>query len=122
MMKKIAALINKWNDAIALTITKMVSTMWCVYLFAGMVMIPFALPATLATVQFISSALLQLLFLPLILVGQNLMGKNSERRAEQDHKMIRKEFSEIQDLLNELKDMHQDLHDLISKNSNTDAK
>ena len=109
MMKKISEIINDLNDNIALTITQLVSTMWCVYLFASMVMVPFFIPATLATVQFISSAFLQLVFLPLILVGQNLMSKSSESRAQQDHETIAKEFDDIQVLLNELKDMHQDL-------------
>ena len=52
---------------------------------------------------------LQLTFLPLILVGQSLLGKNAETRAAQDHDTIMTEMSEI-------KAMHQDLHSMMTVN------
>jgi len=101
--------INKINDKIAISITKLVSTMWCVYLFAGMVMIPLFAPSTTTVIQFISSAFLQLVFLPLILVGQDLLGQKSEARAQQDHDTIMAEMAEIRAI-------HQDLHSVLTVN------
>ena len=96
----------KFNDIIAITVTKLISNMICVYLFALMVMIPLFVPSTTTLIQFISSAFLQLVLLPIILVGQDLIGRNAELRAESDHLMIIEELDHI-------KAIHKDMHDIL---------
>jgi len=101
--------INEFNDLVALKATLIIATMWCVYAFAVMVMIPFFIPSTTSIIQFISSAFLQLLFLPLIMVGQDVQGRKSEARAQQDHETIMAEMAE-------LKAIHKDLHTVMASN------
>src|SRR5665213_1516373 len=57
------------------------------------------LPKIVVIVQFISSAWLQLVLLPLIMIGQNIQGKHSEARAEADFAVNTKAELEIETIL-----------------------
>ena len=83
------------NELIAKRLTLMISTMWCAYAFALMVMVPLVLPQTGAMIMYISSSFLQLVFLPLIMVGQNVLSRESEARAEADHRTLLQELEEL---------------------------
>jgi len=59
--------------------------MWCAYAFAALALI--ALPqaisgGTFALIQWISQTFIQLVMLSVIMVGQNLLGMASDKRAE----------------------------------------
>ena len=74
-----------FNGRIALLLTKGVGTMWCAYAFAALALI--ALPqaisgGTFALIQWISQTFIQLVMLSVIMVGQNLLGMASDKRAE----------------------------------------
>jgi uncharacterized membrane protein len=101
------SIIQRVNDRIAVFITSIVGTMWCAYVFAVMVLIPLEYPNSNTVIQYISSAFLQLILLPLIMVGQNVQGRISETRAKHDHKMIKEELKQI-------KDMNANLHELLT--------
>ena len=96
-------IINNLNDWIAIKVTLLISNMWCVYFFMALVTVPLLLPSTSTVIQYVSSAYLQLIFLPLILVGQGLLSKASEARAQEDHDTIMAEMAEM-------KAMHAELH------------
>ena len=73
-----------FNGWLARMITEGVGTMWCAYIFAALALV--ALPkaiqgGTLSTVQWISQAFLQLTLLSIIMVGQQVLGAASDRRA-----------------------------------------
>jgi len=77
------------NDKIATAITESVGTMTCAYLFAGIALI--SLPAAiaggrLAIVQWVSQTFLQLVLLSVIMVGQDVASRKSDRRAEKTYK------------------------------------
>ncbi len=82
-------LIGRFNTFIALKITKSVGSMWCAYIFAAISLV--ALPAAIAShdpiiiVAWISQAFLQLILLPIIIVGQNVQAEASDARAQGDH-------------------------------------
>lgn len=66
--------------------------MWCAYVFMvlALVSFPAALQAflngdTLSAVAWVSQAFLQLVLLPVILVGQNVNQVTQDARAEADH-------------------------------------
>lgn len=104
--------IKKFNSKLALTLTTMVSTMWCAYIFAAIALISF--PAALAggvaaIISWIAQTFLQLVLLSVIMVGQDVQSKKAERRAAQDHAMITEELKQI-------KEMHEELHIFLSIN------
>ena len=98
-------MINKINDWIAIKCTIMASNMWTAYLFLIISLV--SLPAAIAShdaftiVSWISQSFLQLILLPIIMVGQNLLSKSSEQRAIEDHDSIIEILNEVKILLNE---------------------
>ena len=84
-----AGLINTW---IAVHVTKSVGSMWAAYAFACLALI--SLPAAIASgetiviVAWIAQTFLQLVLLPIILVGQNVIQAANDARAEADHQTL----------------------------------
>jgi hypothetical protein len=81
--------IQRFNASLAVGITRSVGTMWCGYAFAVLALV--ALPQAvhsggLALVQWISQTFLQLVLLSIIMVGQDVQAKASDKRAEQTYK------------------------------------
>lgn len=76
--------VARFNAAFAVGVTKAVGSMWCAYIFAiiAFVGLPSALTqGTLAIVQWIAQTFFQLVLLSVILVGQNVQAKASDKRA-----------------------------------------
>jgi hypothetical protein len=92
----------RFNARFGLRITLVVGTMWCAYLFTVIAL--FALPSaikqgTYFIVVWLSSSFLQLVLLPIIIVGQNIQATAADKRAEETYKdaeAVLKEAEEIQ--------------------------
>ena len=91
------------NERIGLIITKSVGTMWAAYAFFGLSLV--SLPAAIAShntivmVAWVAQTFLQLVLLPIIIVGQNIQAKASDERAiatYEDAGAILEEAKEIQ--------------------------
>ncbi len=84
--------LGRFNTHIAVIITKYVGSMWCAYIFALISLV--ALPAAIMShdpiiiVAWISQAFLQLVLLPIIIVGQNVQAQASDERALSDHETL----------------------------------
>jgi hypothetical protein len=95
----------RFNARFGLKITVVVGTMWAAYLFTLLAL--FALPdaikqGTYFVVVWLSSSFLQLVLLPIIIVGQNIQAKAADKRAEdtfKDAEAVLKEAAMIQDHL-----------------------
>ncbi len=90
------------SDRVALKATGIVGTMGFFFFCIIMVTIPLIFRDTMPVVQYISSGYLQLIFLPLIMVGQNLQSKHTELRAENDYQINLKAEHEIEVLYKHL--------------------
>lgn len=108
----------RFNAKVGLRITEGVGTMWAAYVFAliALLSLPFTLHAVsartfsffpgwlihaslYALVGWVSSYFLQLVLLPIIIVGQNIQAKASDRRAEDtynDAEAVLHESTQIQ--------------------------
>ena len=91
------------NGKIGLAITKSVGTMWAAYVFFALSLI--SLPAALASgntlviVAWVAQTFLQLVLLPIIIVGQNIQAASADARAiatYEDATAILEEAKEIQ--------------------------
>jgi len=84
--------VGKFNTWLAVKITKTVGTMWIAYLFAAIALI--SLPAALRSgnviviVAWIAQTFFQLVLLPIIIVGQNVIQAANDARAEADHETL----------------------------------
>ena len=94
--------VGRFNSKVGLRITIIVGTMWCAYLFAGIALI--SLPDALkqnstVIVAWISSNFLQLVLLPIIIVGQNIQARSADDRAKatyEDAVAVLEEAKQIQ--------------------------
>ena len=87
--------IGRLNTRVAVAITRAVGTMWAAYLFVLIALISFpqALDAflsgnTLVGITWLSQSFLQLVLLPIIIVGQNVNAAAQDARAEADHETL----------------------------------
>lgn len=95
-----------FNGRIALVLTTAVGTMWCAYVFAvlALMVVPEAIHGgLLTTVQWVSQTFIQLVMLSVIMVGQAIMGKASDKRAEMTYKDAEATFHEAQQIQAHLK-------------------
>ncbi len=80
--------IVRFNARFGLAITVVVGTMWCAYVFAAIALI--SLPdnwhSTQNLILWISSSFLQLILLPIIIVGQNIQARAADQRSEDTYK------------------------------------
>jgi hypothetical protein len=91
-----------FNGRIGLYITERVGTMWAAYIFTAIALLSlpailaafsafgwipnsFANPNVVGLVAWVAQAFLQLVLLPIIIVGQNLQSKAADKRAEQTY-------------------------------------
>ena len=83
---------GRFNTWLAVKITKTVGTMWIAYLFAAIALI--SLPAAIQSgnviiiVAWIAQTFFQLVLLPIIIVGQNVIQAANDSRAEADHETL----------------------------------
>jgi hypothetical protein len=86
------SIFGRINTRLAVTITRTVGSMWCAYVFALLALI--SLPAAILShdpiiiVSWIAQTFLQLVLLPIIIVGQNVQAAASDARAESDHETL----------------------------------
>lgn len=84
--------VGRLNSRIAVLITNAVGTMWAAYAFTllALVSLPAAIDAfnsgqIIVAVSWLSQSFLQLVLLPIIIVGQNVISTAQDKRAEHDH-------------------------------------
>jgi len=84
--------VGRFNSWLAVHITRAVGTMWAAYLFVliALISLPSAVRAFLAgdtyeAIAWLSQSFLQLVLLPIIIVGQNVISASQDARAEADH-------------------------------------
>ena len=84
--------IGLFNTWVAVKVTKSVGSMWCAYAFAliALISLPSALKShdPIIIVGWIAQTFLQLVLLPIIIVGQNVQAAASDARAESDHETL----------------------------------
>lgn len=84
--------VGRFNGWLATKVTRSVGTMWVAYAFTILAVI--SLPAAIEThnpiiiIGWIAQTFLQLVLLPIIMVGQNVQQVVSDARAEADHETL----------------------------------
>lgn len=129
LLKKELKGIANFNYWIAVKITNSVGTMWCAYLFLliDLVMLPPVIQAQsiMVWVTYIAQTVLQLILLPIIMVGQNVIQDQNEAKADTDHKTLTYLATLQDEQMAELKNQTLillNLNDLISKQKDPSIK
>lgn len=110
------------TDKVALFITKYVGTMTFFYFCFVLVTIPLIFKGTMTAIFYISSGYLQLILLPLIIVGQNLQGRHAEIRAEHDYETNVKAEKEIEAILLHLEKQDEMMLDILKRIERIEGK
>ena len=110
------------TDKVALFITKHIGTMGFFYICIALVTIPVIFPAALPIVQYVSSGYLQLIFLPLIMVGQNLQSRHTELRAQHEYETSLKSEKEIEAILLHLEKQDATMLEILKRIESIESK
>jgi len=114
------------NHRIGLGITKRVGTMWAAYIFFGLTLV--SLPAVIATGQtiaivgWIAQTFLQLVLLPIIIVGQNLQAAEAEKRAIATYEDAGAILEEAREIQTHLTNQDKSLTHLVERMSTLEAQ
>jgi hypothetical protein len=93
------------NEKVAIRLTLVFGTMGTTYIFMLYGFMPLMFPNYYDKIMYWSSTV-QLWSLPLLMVGQNLLGRETERRAVDQYNMIKEELTEIRAI-------HQEMNELL---------
>lgn len=89
---KIVDKLLQWNNIAAVWLTEKMSTMMCAYLFLLWAVLPIMVYWTHDFVAYVSQAVIQLVALPIIMVGTKVSEQSLHARAEQDHNTLMEEL------------------------------
>ena len=115
---------KKINEKIAFKATQLFGNMFTFWLFCIWAFLPLipALENYKETILYISSGFIQLAALPLIMVGQEVLGRESEKRSIDDHRMIEHQYVRMEAameklslILCEIRELHLDTHRMLKK-------
>ena len=115
--------VSNFNTKLAAKITSAVSTMWCAYIFAALALIslPTAISGGTATlISWIAQTFLQLVLLSVIMVGQKVAARASDKQAVQTYKdaeALLKIQDEVHRLIKVNNELTEEIHNQIIKNS-----
>src|SRR5437667_9100357 len=93
------------NARIAVGLTKRVGTMWTAYTFVVLAIIGlFAIlgllsPIVALLVAWTSQTLIQLVLLPIIMVGQNVLGRKTELQADEQFRTTMSTYHDIEQIM-----------------------
>jgi len=96
------------NTRIAVGLTQSVGTMWAAYSFAvlsiiGLLAILGVLsPKVALLVAWASQTFIQLVMLPIIMVGQNVLGRKSELQADEAFNTTQKSYHDLEEVMQHL--------------------
>ena len=109
--------IVRFNARFGLLITVVVGTMWCAYVFAciALISLPDNLHSTQDLILWISSSFLQLVLLPIIIVGQNIQAKAADKRAESTYKDAEAVLHEAMQIQAHLAEQDKALSQILTK-------
>ncbi|MBB2930790.1 hypothetical protein [Paraburkholderia silvatlantica] len=109
-----------FNGLLAVLVTRSVGSMWCAYAFAALTLI--SLPeaihqGTFALISWISQTFLQLVLLSVIMVGQQVLAKASDKQALQtfqDTEAVLRLTDEIHSLVKVNNGLTDEIHRVVS--------
>ena len=104
----------KPTDKAALFITEKIGTMGFFYFCVILAVIPVFFKPTIAIAQY-ASGFLQLILLPLILIGQNLQRHHAELRAESDYQTNVQAEKEIEAILLHLEKQDETMLEILKR-------
>ncbi|MFI8459018.1 hypothetical protein [Kitasatospora sp. NPDC085464] len=106
--------LTSFNERLAVLVTRGFGSMWAAYALTMYGLLPLLLPAAQDRLLYWSNVI-QLVALPLLMVGQTVLGRASERQAGETHDAVMEELSL-------LRQAHDELRQIVTAASKTPAE
>lgn len=96
--------ISSFNQRLAVALTRLVGSMPTAYLFAGFALIGLCgilgllNPVVVILISWFSQTFLQLVFLPILSVGQQVLGRHQELQAEEQYQTTQKTYQDAEQM------------------------
>ncbi len=112
-----------FNGRVALVLTTVVGTMWCAYAFGvlALIALPSATGSPLLLIQWVSQTFIQLVMLSVIMVGQNILSRASDKRADMTYQDADATFHESQQIQAHLLEQDAAINTLLDKIAGLEA-
>ncbi len=94
-LRKLGHTYRSFTNALAVALVEAMSTFECVVLFLLLALSPMLVAGIEGTVQYISGAVIQLVALPAIMLGQVLANRRAEARAASDHVLLKQVVADL---------------------------
>lgn len=94
--------IDRFNDRLAIRMTVIFGSIWCVYAFLLFSMIPVVKPEWQGPLLYVSNAI-QLVALPALMVGNAILARGSDQRAAEDHTALLEILNDVREEMVELR-------------------
>lgn len=94
----------KFNDKLAVLITKAVGTMPCAYIFAILAILgmPGVFPPFVAQwIQWVSQTFIQLVMLSILMVGQRILSRHQEVHADEQYPLAKKICADLETIIHQ---------------------
>ncbi|MEN9748596.1 MAG: hypothetical protein RLZZ603_1288 [Actinomycetota bacterium] len=117
---------HRFNSRLGLAITNRVGTMWAAYVFAALALV--SLPGAIASgntvviIGWVAQTFLQLVLLPIIIVGQNIQAKAADERAIATYNDADAILHDAKEIQAHLDTQDEAIGDLLSKVATLEAK
>lgn len=102
MEKSFKAMLDRANESVAVKMTMLFGSIWCVYAFFLFSLVPVLVPAWQNTLLYISNCI-QLVALPALMVGNAVLSRGADRRAAEDHQALLEILSDVREELADLR-------------------
>lgn len=102
MEKTFRDMLNRANESIAVRMTVLFGSIWCVYVFLLFSLIPLLAPQWQNTLLYISNCI-QLVALPALMVGSAVLSRGTDKRAAEDHQTLLEILADVREELADLK-------------------
>ena len=104
-----------FNTRVAVALTKGVGTMWTAYIFTVLAfvgllgLLNLLNPITFLLATWVSQQFLQLVLLPVIMVGQNVLGRKTELQADEQFHTTMSTYHDIEQIMQHLSEQDAEL-------------
>lgn len=106
-------LVARFNETLARRATLIFGTMWAFYVFTIYSLLPIVDPKHQVQYLLWSNAV-QMVALPLLMVGTNILGRDSEQRSLETHDAVMEEVTGVRELIADLHARQADTHEKVT--------
>lgn len=110
------SLVDRFNDHLAVKMTVIFGSIWCVYAFFLFSLIPVVAPAWQEPLLYISNCI-QLVALPALMVGNAILTRGSDRRAAEDHAALVEILTDVREEVTRLRNLTTGIARTTTENS-----